>query len=494
MQRVPDPERALIAGVAELADAPDLGSGISRCVGSSPIARTWTGGYCATCFRYDSLNPRLIGYTDSFFSYFCGTMTIEEIYSRFVECKGVTTDSRRCRAGLMFFALKGERFDGNRFVGGALEQGCQYAVLDDVSLFDPSDKRMILVDDVLKALQQLAALHRRRLGTTVIGITGTNGKTTTKELTNAVMSSTYKVLCTQGNLNNSIGVPLTVLGLGAGHEYAIVEMGASHPGDIKELVEVSQPDYGLITNVGKAHLLGFGSFEGVKRTKGELYDWLREHNGTAFVNRDNEYLRQMCMGLPVIEYGKPFQDGLLVEGEVLECNPFVKFRWRSGKGDWHIAQTSLIGAYNVDNALAAITEAVSGYQPQNNRSQLTKTERNSLVVDAYNANPTSMAAAIENFSMMKADSKMLILGDMRELGDVSEAEHKNIVELLKEKGFTDVWLVGTEFAKVATGCGFRLFADVEAVNTALTVEPVSGKTILIKGSNSIGLTKTITNL
>lgn len=434
-------------------------------------------------------------------------MTIEEIYSRLKECSGVTTDSRKCGLGLMFFALKGERFDGNEFVRGALEQGCPYAVMDNAGLYDAADSRMILVDNVLFTLQQVAAFHRRKLGTTVIGITGTNGKTTTKELTGAVMSSTYNILCTQGNLNNSIGVPLTVMGLKPEHEYAIVEMGASHPGDIKELVEISQPDYGLITNVGKAHLLGFGSFEGVKHTKGELYDWLREHGGTAFVNRDNGHLQQMALGLPMIEYGKPGQAGLLVEGEVLECNPFVKFRWRSANGEWHTVQTSLIGAYNVDNALAAITiglhfgvsedrasKAVAGYVPQNNRSQLTETGRNHLVVDAYNANPTSMAAAIENFSMMKADNKMLILGDMRELGEVSEEEHRHIVELIKEKGFSDVWLVGAEFAKAATGSGFRLFADVDAVNAALTADPVSGKTILIKGSNSIGLTKTLTNL
>ena len=407
----------------------------------------------------------------------------------------------------MFFALKGERFDGNEFVRGALEQGCPYAVMDNAGLYDAQDSRMILVDNVLSTLQQVAALHRRTLGTPVIGITGTNGKTTTKELTNAVMSTTYNVLCTQGNLNNSIGVPLTVLGLKPEHEYAIVEMGASHPGDIKELVEVSQPDFGLITNVGKAHLLGFGSFEGVKRTKGELYDWLREHDGTAFVNRDNEHLQQMCKGLPLIEYGKPGHDGLLVEGEVLECNPFVKFRWRSGKGEWHTVQTSLIGAYNVDNALAAITiglkfgvkeqdasEAVANYKPQNNRSQLTETGRNSLVVDAYNANPTSMAAALENFSMIKAQDKMLILGDMRELGEASDAEHRKIVEEIAKYGFTQVWLVGSEFAKAADGSGFRLFADVDEVNRALETEKVSGKTILIKGSNSIGLTKTITNL
>ena len=434
-------------------------------------------------------------------------MTVEDIYGLFSKCTGVTTDSRKCGPGLMFFALKGERFDGNNFVRGALEQGCPYAVMDNPEFYESADSRMILVDNVLSTLQQVAALHRRTLGTPVIGITGTNGKTTTKELTNAVMSTTYNVLCTQGNLNNSIGVPLTVLGLEPEHEYAIVEMGASHPGDIKELVEVSQPDFGLITNVGKAHLLGFGSFEGVKRTKGELYDWLREHNGTAFVNRDNEHLQQMCAGLPLVEYGKPGQKGLLVEGEVLECNPFVKFRWRTAGGDWHTVQTNLIGAYNVDNALAAITiglkfgvteqdasDAVAGYKPQNNRSQLTETGRNHLVVDAYNANPTSMAAALENFSMIQAQDKMLILGDMRELGEASEAEHKKIVMELRNYGFTEVWLVGSEFAKAAQGSGFRLFPDVEAVNEALNNEHVTGKTILIKGSNSIGLTKTITNL
>lgn len=432
--------------------------------------------------------------------YICRTMIIKEIYSRFRECTGVTTDSRKCGPGLMFFALKGERFDGNEFVRGALEQGCPYAVMDNADLYDDTDSRMILVDNVLLTLQQVAAFHRNQLGTPVIGITGTNGKTTTKELTNAVMSTTYNVLCTQGNLNNSIGVPLTVLGLKPEHEYAIVEMGASHPGDIRELVEISQPDFGLITNVGRAHLLGFGSFDGVKRTKGELYDWLREHNGTAFVNRDNEHLQQMCAGLPIIEYGKPGQEGLLVEGEVLECNPFVKFRWRSKGGEWHTVQTNLIGAYNVDNALAAITvglkfgvseqnasDAVANYKPQNNRSQLTETGRNRLVVDAYNANPTSMAAAIENFSMIKADNKMLILGDMRELGEVSEAEHRHIVEMLKQKRFDCVWLVGEEFAKAAAGSGFRLFPDVDAVIAALKAEPLSGKTILIKGSNSLRL-------
>jgi UDP-N-acetylmuramoyl-tripeptide--D-alanyl-D-alanine ligase len=289
-----------------------------------------------------------------------------------------------------------------------------------------------------------------------------------------------------------------VLGLKPEHEYAIIEMGASHPGDIRELVLVSQPDYGLITNVGKAHLLGFGSFEGVKRTKGELYDWLREHGGIAFVNRDNEHLQQMCQGLPLVEYGKPGQDGLLVEGEVLECNPFVKFRWRSAKGDWHTVQTNLIGAYNVDNALAAITiglkfgvkeqdasDAVAGYKPQNNRSQLTETGRNRLVVDAYNANPTSMAAAIENFSMMKAQDKMLILGDMRELGEVSLEEHQKTVDLLAASSLTNVWLVGEEFGK--TNTQFRKFKDVEEVKAEIQKNRPTGHLILIKGSNGTKL-------
>lgn len=241
--------------------------------------------------------------------------------------------------------------------------------------------------------------------------------------------------------------------------------------------------------------------------KGELYDWLRAHGGLAFLNRDNTHLVEMSQGLPVLEYGKPGGDGLLVEGEVLECNPYVRFRWRREQGEWHTVQTSLIGAYNVDNALAAITvgmhfgvseqdasRAISDYRPQNNRSQLTETGRNSLVVDAYNANPTSMMAALENFSMMKADDRMLILGDMRELGDASDQEHRHIVQALQRFGFENVWLVGPEFAKAAAGTGFRLFDNVDQVNAELQFNPVCGKTILIKGSNSIGLTKTITNL
>ena len=438
-------------------------------------------------------------------------MEIQDIYTCFLECGSVTTDSRKCGNGLMFFALKGERFDGNTFVRSALEQGCNYAVMDDAGLYDPRDSRMILVDNVLKTLQQLAAFHRRKLGTPVIGITGTNGKTTTKELTAAVMSSTFDILCTQGNLNNSIGVPLTVLGLDERHDYAIVEMGASHPGDIEELVNISQPDCGLITNVGMAHLLGFGSFEGVKKTKGELYDWLRAHGGFAFVNRDNPHLQQMAAGLPVLEYGKPGQDGLLVQGEVLKCNPYLEFRWRTDGIEWQTVKTNLIGAYNVDNCLAALSvgmhfgvspenasEAIAGYVPSNNRSQLTVTARNRLVVDAYNANPSSMAAAIENFRLMQANARTLILGDMRELGDAARDAHISVLEQIEKCVFTEIFLVGDEFAaafnelsgrqSLNPGTAWHLFTDAAQLYSYLEQNPLDSRTILVKGSNSMRLT------
>lgn len=432
-------------------------------------------------------------------------MEIQDIYSRFLESEGYTTDSRKCGPGLMFFALKGERFDGNQFVRTALEEGCSFAVMDNRELYDPCDSRMILVPDTLKVMQQLAAYHRSQLGTPVIGITGTNGKTTTKELTAAVMSTTFNILCTQGNLNNSIGVPLTVLGLDVQHDYAIVEMGASHPGDIEELVAVCQPDCGLITNVGMAHLLGFGSFEGVKKTKGELYDWLRAHGGFAFLNCDNSHLREMSAGLPVIAYGKPGQDGLFIEGEVLSCNPYLEFRWRMSGGQWNIVQTHLVGAYNIDNALAAISvglhfgvkaddacRAIAAYVPSNNRSQLTVTDRNRLVVDAYNANPSSMRAALDNFALLEASSKCLILGDMRELGDSSAQAHHDILEMVLAGGFDGIFLVGSEFAsayrRMEENAAVRLFEDVGQLQDYLTASPLEGKTILVKGSNSTRLT------
>jgi len=433
-------------------------------------------------------------------------MEIESLYNIYLNSKGVTTDSRKCADGLMFFALKGERFNGNSFAAQALSQGCICSVVDDARFYDAQDERMVLVDNVLKTLQQLALHHRRVLGLPVIGITGTNGKTTTKELVTSVMRRKYRLNATVGNLNNSIGVPLTVLETTKEDEYAIVEMGASHPGDIKELVDIAEPDFGLITNVGKAHLLGFGSFEGVMATKGELYDFLRAHGGKAFVNQSNSYLTKMAQGLDQMGYasgGDGKSDGLLVSGHVLECNPYLKFQWQSADGPVHEVQTRLIGSYNIDNALAAasigvyfgvpeseVCAALEEYTPKNNRSQLTVTESNSLVVDAYNANPTSMAAALENFSLMKSPSKMLILGDMRELGDASDAEHQKVVEALKQYGFKNVWLVGAEFMKASAGT-FRTFESVEQVIDEIKANPLKDNTILLKGSNGIGLFKLV---
>lgn len=432
-------------------------------------------------------------------------MEISELYRIFTEHPVVTTDSRDCPQGSIFVALKGASFDGNKFAAAALEKGCSWAVVDEAEY--ACGDRCILVDDCLKTLQQLARHHRRQFAIPVIGITGTNGKTTTKELTAAVLGEKYSVLCTAGNFNNDIGVPKTLLHLTAEHEIAVVEMGASHPGDIKTLVDIVEPDCGLITNVGRAHLQGFGSFEGVVRTKGELYDFLRTRNGSVtFLNACNEHLETIARGLPaIVRYGQTTGDGkadgcaVTIRGEVVSCAPMLKFRWtESGSDTWHEVQTRLIGAYNTDNMLAAITvgryfgvspeqicHALETYTPSNNRSQLTVTAHNSLIVDAYNANPTSMAAAIDNFKMMEVSPKMAILGDMGELGDVSGEEHAAIVGKLETCGFDEVWLVGSEFGK--TRCGFRKFKDVDEVKAEIALCPPEGRYVLIKGSHSTRL-------
>lgn len=431
-------------------------------------------------------------------------MEISSLYHLFQQHPEVTTDSRHCPEGSIFFALKGENFNGNAFALKALEAGCSYAVIDDPSCVGASDNRLIVVDDVLKTLQDLAHYHRCHLGTRVIGVTGTNGKTTTKELVAAVLMRAHNVLYTQGNLNNAIGVPLTLLRLTADHDIAVIEMGASHPGDIRELVEIATPDYGVITNVGMAHLQGFGSFEGVVRTKGELYDYLRtKGDATVFVNNDNPHLMQMVEGLNLVRYGRPDDTAALqVSGEVLDCAPYLRFRWRVSHSAWREVQTRLIGAYNMDNMLVAaaiglyfgvnpaqIDVALTEYVPKNNRSQLEKTSRNQLIVDAYNANPTSMMAALENFHEMKVSPKMAILGDMKELGECSAEEHQRVVAYLQKAGFDKVWLVGDQFASVASG--FPTFCHVDEVCEALQRESISGYYILLKGSNSMKLSKTV---
>ncbi|RRD93134.1 UDP-N-acetylmuramoyl-tripeptide--D-alanyl-D-alanine ligase [Bacteroides heparinolyticus] len=425
-------------------------------------------------------------------------MDITSLYRIFRECTCVSTDSRNCPQGSLFIALKGENFNGNAFAAKALEQGCTYAVVDEAEYVPAGDTHYILVENCLRTLQQLANHHRKQLGTCIIGITGTNGKTTTKELIAAVLSQSHHILYTQGNLNNHIGVPLTLLGLQSRHDLAVIEMGASHPGDIKELVEIAEPDYGIITNVGKAHLEGFGSLEGVIRTKGELYDFLRRRgNATVFVHHDNPYLMEMARGLKQVTYGT--EEGLYVNGCITGNSPYLTFEWRAGKdGEWHEVQTQLIGEYNFPNALAAVTigrffgadaektdKALAGYTPWNNRSQLRKTADNTLIIDAYNANPTSMMASIGNFGNMQAENKMLILGDMRELGKESAEEHQKIVDYLEECGFEDVVLVGELFA--ATRHTYPDYRDATALIAALQENKPCGKTILIKGSNGIKL-------
>ena len=429
-------------------------------------------------------------------------MKLSALYQIFLDCQLVTTDSRNCPEGSLFIALKGESFNGNAFAGKALETGCAYAVIDESEYAIEGDQRYILVDDCLQTLQQLANYHRRQLGTRVIGITGTNGKTTTKELISAVLSRSHNILYTLGNLNNHIGVPSTLLRLKTEHDLAVIEMGANHPGEIKFLSEIAEPDCGIITNVGKAHLEGFGSFEGVIKTKGELYDFLRKKEGsTVFINHDNAYLMNIAEGLNLIPYGT--EDDLYVNGRITGNSPYLTFEWKAGKdGKSYQVQTQLIGEYNFPNALAAITigrffgvedakinEALSGYTPQNNRSQLKKTDDNTLIIDAYNANPTSMMAALQNFRNMEVPHKMLILGDMRELGAESAAEHQKIADYLKECAFEKVWLVGDQFA--AAEHSFQTYPNVQEVIKELEADKPKGYTILIKGSNGIKLSSVV---
>lgn len=425
-------------------------------------------------------------------------MKIAELYGLYKQHPVVSTDSRKCPQGALFFALKWDSFDGNAFAAQALEQGCAYAIVDEAEYAAGGDERYILVEDVLTTLQQLAHYHRKQFKIPVIQVTGTNGKTTTKELTAAVLSQKHNVLYTQGNLNNHIGVPKTLLELSPEHTIAVIETGANHPGEIKALAEIVDPDFGLITNVGMAHLEGFGSFEGVVRTKGELYDYLRAKHGTVFIDHDSEDLKRIAGGLHQICYGSPCDEVLSVEGEVLECAPFLKFRWRPAGGEWQEVQTGLIGAYNMQNMLAAATigrtfgvevdsinRALAAYEPKNNRSQLMETDDNKLLVDAYNANPTSMRAAIENFRDMKVERRMVILGDMGELGESSWKAHQAIADLLVESGFEHVWLVGPKFK--AARHPFRTFDSVEQVKKALEIKKPKGYYILIKGSHSTRL-------
>lgn len=428
-------------------------------------------------------------------------MTTEQLYQIFESHPVVTTDSRDCPEGSIFFALKGASFNGNKFAAAALQQGCAFAVVDEPEYCAQGDERYILVDDVLRAFQLLARHHRRTLGTRIVGITGTNGKTTTKELMAAVLGEKYNVLYTLGNFNNDIGVPKTLLRLKPEHQVAVVEMGASHPGDIKTLVELVEPDLALITNVGMAHLQGFGSFEGVVKTKGELYDFMRQSKrGKVFVDANNLHLMGIVQGLDLVKYGTPASDGLFVGGKVVSAAPFLRFAWQREGGEWNEVQTHLVGAYNVLNMLAAISvglylgvsadeanRALANYVPSNNRSQLEETAHNKLIMDAYNANPTSMSVALNNLNDMEVPHKMAILGDMLELGAASAEAHQAIVDQLSRLSLDEVWLVGPEFAR--TRCAFRKFNDVDEVMAQLQNQCPEGRYILVKGSHGIRLDK-----
>lgn len=422
-------------------------------------------------------------------------MSIIDLYDLFIHNPQITTDSRNCPKGSIFFALKGDKFDGNQYAGKALASGCVYAVIDNPDYY--IGERTILVDNVLKTLQQLAHHHRKVLGLPIIGITGTNGKTTTKELLAAVLSTKFNLLYTEGNFNNHIGVPLTLLRLTHDHEMAVIEMGASHPGDIKELVDIVHPNYGIITNVGRAHLEGFGSFEGVIRTKGELYDYIRRSKGKIFIKKENEYLQSIAKGIEQITYGNG--DDAFASGQVVSCDPFLVFNWKQ-QGKLNTVETHMIGSYNLDNVLAAvavgrffkipaerISRAIAAYEPTNNRSQFKKTENNELIIDAYNANPSSMKVALDNFITMPVQPKAIILGDMRELGPTSDELHAEVVEQIKKGQFDKVFLCGEHFSKV--GKEFSPFATTEAMVEELRKQPLKGYHILIKGSHSMGLEK-----
>ena len=447
-----------------------------------------------------------------------------ELYSIYKECGVVTTDSRTIKGGELFFALKGENFDGNEYALKALEAGAAYAVVDKdsaVAAQAGDNKRIFPVDDTLKTLQELARWHRSMTFVdgkplTVVALTGTNGKTTTKELIREVLSVKYNVTATEGNLNNSIGVPLTLLKINSQTQLAVVEMGASHPGDIKELVDIALPNYGLITNIGKAHLLGFGSFEGVKQTKGELYDYLRRTSDKVFLNVDNPHLCQMAnerhlQSDPERPYSLVLPYGLEYSGaKVLPSSPEQPYL-RIALKDGEVITTNLVGSYNADNVMAAIAvgmnfgvsfaeacAAIAAYVPSNNRSQMTSTERNTLIVDAYNANPTSMDAALTNFANVEAECKIALLGDMLELGDESYEEHVTVINKALDSGLDMICFVGAEFGKALDAVqhseSLKWFPNSQDLADWLADQKISGATILVKGSRGTRMEKTIQSL
>ena len=426
-------------------------------------------------------------------------METTSLYAIFRNYPIITTDSRNIPTNSIFFALRGDKFNGNVFAEEALSKGASYAVIDEPEF--ATNDRTILVDDVLLSLQQLAQYHRKQLGLPILAITGTNGKTTTKELITAVLAKKFRVNSTKGNLNNHIGVPLTLLSMNEQTEFGVVEMGANHPGEIKTLCDIANPDFGIVTNIGKAHLEGFGSFEGVIRTKSELYDFIRNKGGKCFLNADNLLLVQQAKGIELINYGK--STNYFMSGELASTNNYLVVKALFPKG-WLYLKSKLVGNYNFENLLAAacigkyfevdpllIQKAIAEYTPSNNRSQLIKKATNTIIMDAYNANPTSMMAALTNFAGIQHENKCVILGDMLELGDASAEEHQKITDFIEELTFSDVYLVGLQFKNTIDRTQKKKFDHVELLTIYLKTQLIENKLILIKGSRGIHLEKVL---
>ena len=419
---------------------------------------------------------------------------IETIYQHFQKAYKVSTDSRKIEKDAVFFALKGEKFDANDFALQVAEADVASLVIADRKDL-PQHEHILKVEDSLKAMQDLAAYHRQQMKAIVLSITGTNGKTTTKELVSAVLAQKYNIIHTQGNLNNHIGVPLTLLTIKPETEIAVVEMGANHPGEIDFLCHIADPDFGLITNIGKAHLEGFGSFEGVIKTKTELYRHIKSHGKAVFVNQGNPLLWEQSKGQERISYGR--HCGAFCPVAPGQCNPYLSVVWKK-----RLIQTQLVGNYNFENVAAAIgvgqyfkvdedkiVEALEAYTPTNSRSQVIETQHNRIIMDAYNANPTSMRAALINFASICGENHLLILGDMRELGAASEEEHRNILGLMKELGFKAAFLVGSNFCAYNENPDWKTFENVENLCQYMESHPVIESTILVKGSHSVQLEK-----
>ena len=423
-------------------------------------------------------------------------MKITDLHKIFLKNSVITIDSRKIEKGAIFFAIKGENFDGNKFAKDAIDNGCAYVIVDNHEVVDGS--KYILVEDTLKTLQELASYHRNQLNMPIIAITGTNGKTTTKELIATVLSKKYKVSFTEGNYNNHIGVPLTLLKMNEDTQIGVVEMGANHLNEIEQLCEIASPNYGLITNIGKAHIEGFGSFENVIKAKKELYDYIKLVNGKVFFNKQNTILSKLVADLDfdAIAFG---DESSIVNGQVLPSNRFVKLSVNI-EGETNEVETHLIGNYNLENILASISigkyfnidnhdiiSAIEEYIPKNNRSQFLKTNKNNLILDAYNANPTSVEAALGNFIALDLENKCVILGDMLELGEESENEHENIVDFANNQNFETIILVGNIYSSLQVPDNILQFEEVGELKKWISKNNLHNANILIKGSRGIQL-------